>query len=801
MRDPLPEPSRTRQLQPQEFDTSSPNSGFYESRQTEKNGLESALTSLRKYWYVIPVVSSLIMAGVVHKTAKEPRIYKSGVQIAMELNNNNNSGVADKIGNMSGGGYYSYYEDRSMAIETTVQKLKSKTFLAKAIEIIPDPKLRPDVDTLAGNLTIQPGKNSNILDISYTDTVPSRIPTVLNALSNIYIDYSIKEKKARTDKSIAFIETQLPESRKRLASSSKELENFRRKYRFINPESSANGLAEYRQEIVKKLNANKVEYDRLQKQYAGLKEQLTKVGLKTDDNLSATMLTQDSGYQELFKKLNELELAYSQEKLRLTDTNPIVIRLKEKRDDVLVLLKKRAQEVLKREVPDTELTNGGIANFGNNIAQTLANKQAELETNLAAQVAEYQGLATVYQQIEIQIDRLPALQEQYTELQRQYTIGSQELTAFLQKLQEFRIADAEQVVPWTLLDPPALPKSPIFPNVNQQLSLGALGSLFVGVLTALALGKLDKRIDSPNTVKSMTGMPMLAAIPKVDDFDRVAMRAGVFAHTNSKQKDYTYWSFVEAIRILALGLGMTTDRADVWGAKAIAFTSSVPKEGKSVITFHTAVVLADLGYRVLLVDADLHKSSVAQLCRRSPLFQSVDCSVDAGLSDILLREQNWKDLIKKCPHSSLDVLFSGPDSMNSIAMLNSQRFKRAIETWKKEYDYVLFDTPPVIGISDTHLISTLVDGLVYVVSLKAAQPSTIDAGVDILASLQTPVLGLAINQVENARSGHYKYYEYYQKNQTLSSPTPPNRDLPSLNRLENSSQLLRINRLDDDIEL
>jgi uncharacterized protein involved in exopolysaccharide biosynthesis len=145
MRDPLPEPSRTRQLQPQESDTTTATSGFYESRQSEKNSLDSILAGLRKYWYIIPLVSSISMAGVVHKTAKEPRIYKSGIQIAMELNTNNNSGVADKIGNMSGGNYSNYYEDRSMAIETTVQKLKSKTFLAKAIETIPDPQLRPDI--------------------------------------------------------------------------------------------------------------------------------------------------------------------------------------------------------------------------------------------------------------------------------------------------------------------------------------------------------------------------------------------------------------------------------------------------------------------------------------------------------------------------------------------------------------------------------------------------------------------------------------------------------------------------------
>jgi uncharacterized protein involved in exopolysaccharide biosynthesis len=399
------------------------------------------------------------------------------------------------------------------------------------MDTISDPQLRPSVDTVLQNLTIQPGQNTNILTITYTDTAPQRIVAILNALSNVYIDYGIKTKKARTDNSIAFIESQLPKSRERLKASSKQLEEFRQKYRFIDPESSAKGLAEYRQDTIKEINKNRVQYTETLKQDEQLKKQLIKVGLKSDNTLSTTMLTQDSAYQELFKKLNETELVYSQEKLRLTDNSPILISLKEKRDEVLLLLKNRAQQVLKRDVSNGDLTGGGIANFSNSLAQNLANKQAEIETSLAAQTAQYQSLSEISQQIEKQIAQLPTLQQQYTDLQRQYTIYSQELTAFLQKLQELKIADAEQVIPWTLLDPPEVPKIPIFPNVNQQLGLGAIGSLFVGILSAVGIHKtrnsLNNRIERPDTLKEMTGMPVLTLVPKVDDFDLVATRGGM----------------------------------------------------------------------------------------------------------------------------------------------------------------------------------------------------------------------------------------------------------------------------------
>jgi polysaccharide biosynthesis transport protein len=197
--------------------------------------------------------------------------------------------------------------------------------------------------------------------------------------------------------------------------------------------------------------------------------------------------------------------------------------------------------------------------------------------------------------------------------------------------------------------------------------------------------------------------------------------------------------------------------------KVLAMTSAVPKEGKSTIGFHTSITLAELGYRVLLVDVDLHKSTIARLCHNSPLFESVDCSDEKGLSNILLSNASYKDFIKRSPKLNLDVLFSGPLLVNSISLINSPQFKLLIDRWKKDYDYVIFDTPPIVGVSDTRLIATLVDGLVYIVSLNVAQRQTIERAVDIISSIKTPVLGLVINRVEDEHSGYQEHYQYYQE--------------------------------------
>lgn len=646
--------------------------------------------------------------------------------------------------------------------------------IEQAVAAIPNPKVRPSVTHVLKGLAIQTKPDSNILTVSYTALSPDEIVTVLNALSKVYIDYSINTKKARTNNSLQFIESQIPGSRKRLENSAAQIEQFRIKYRFVDPATSAGALESYRQSIVAKLNESRSIYYQTQQEYQQLKKQLDSVGLKSSGNLSTTMLTQDAAYQELFKQLKDLELKLNQESVRFSPSNPIVIGLKEKRDGVLSLLRERAQQVLKRRVADKELTQGGISNFSNSLAQNLANKQVELETQLVAQTAQAQSLEAVYQQVQTQIAQLPGLQKQYTELQREYEIASRELTAFLQKVQELKIVNAEQVVPWKVLDPPEYPRLPVSPDVPRQMGLGAIGSLLAGVLVAVGLNKLDNRVDNPDTVKVMTGMPILSLIPKVEDLEAsVAARGSTFLQTTKgKSKDYSYWSFIESIRNLALGIALTSDRhAEKKSGRIIALTSSLPKEGKSTIAFHTSNTLAELGYRVLLIDADMHKSSIAQLCSTSPLFNREECEDRQGLGDAIVGNREWKDLIKTSPQSNLDVIFSGQQTISSLVLFNSPRLLRLMTEWRNDYDYVLFDTPPIVGVSDTRLISTLVDGLVYIVSLNVAQKQIIDRGIDIIASVKTPVLGLAVNRVENHYSGYNKYYQYYESTHALHEKT------------------------------
>jgi polysaccharide biosynthesis transport protein len=749
--------------------------GLQEPRPKEESSLDLVTESLRKYWYVTVLLSSLLLAGIAYKTWKQPRIYQSSIQISIELDKGS-SGV-DKIAALAGGGGTggdnSSSSTRTTTIETTIQLLQSKQLLKKAVDHIPDSNLRPKVDDVLDGMKISSKQDIDILNISYSDPSPQRVVAVLKSLSEAYIDYSVQQKRAKTNSSIAFIEAQLPEARKKLDLSAQHIEQFRRQYQFADPETAVKGLTEYRQQIIGKLNEAQIVNFQAQQTQKQLSKQLGQVGLQSESSLATTVLTQDKAYQKLSEEINALDIKYNQERVRFSDENPTVTDLKKKREQLNQLLKERAQRVLKRPVSEAELSTGAISNVGGtgtSLSGNFAGKQAELETTMAAQAAQSAGLKKVYEQVELQIAQLPNLQRQYTELEREYKLQTQELTAFLQKLQELKIVNAEKIVPWTLLDPPELPRLPISPDVPRQLGLGALASLLAGVLAAVGLNKLDNRISDPDAVKDLTGLPILALIPKVGSLQPKAVQPNdtILQLSKSKNQDNAYWSFVEAIRSLALGIGFTTDQGEGPSGKIVAFTSGLPKEGKSTISFNTAATLAELGYKVLLVDGDLYKSSVRNFCTTSPVFQGVDCFGKEGLTDAITGTHRWQDLVKKAPGIKLDALFSGPRLVNSIALLNSPRLLRLMAEWRNEYDYVVLDVPPILGVSDTRLLTTMVDGLVFVVGLDVAQRQSVSRAIELISALKTTVLGVAVNQVEARYTGYHSYYDDYYSQPALS---------------------------------
>jgi capsular exopolysaccharide synthesis family protein len=195
--------------------------------------------------------------------------------------------------------------------------------------------------------------------------------------------------------------------------------------------------------------------------------------------------------------------------------------------------------------------------------------------------------------------------------------------------------------------------------------------------------------------------------------------------------------------------------------RAIVVTSSVPKEGKSEVSANLAVTMAQVGRRVLLVDADMRHPSQHHIWGLTNLI---------GLSNILVGEAEFKVAVREVM-SRLDVLPSGVIPPNSVGLLDSKRMASLIETFSKNYDFVIFDTPPLAGVADAPILGKMADGILLVVRPKVVDSASANAAKEFLVRSGQNVLGLVANGViiKNEPDSYFYYTkEDYTKQGSIS---------------------------------
>ena len=183
--------------------------------------------------------------------------------------------------------------------------------------------------------------------------------------------------------------------------------------------------------------------------------------------------------------------------------------------------------------------------------------------------------------------------------------------------------------------------------------------------------------------------------------------------------------------------------------RSILFTSSGPGEGKSMTTANIAVTYAQQGKSVLLVDADLRKPTVHYTFRLDNL---------KGLSNVLVGDVLLEEAIHTTSIDHLDVISSGPIPPNPSELLGSRKMRAILERAKQQYDLVIFDTPPVLAVTDAQIMADFVDGAMLVVRSKVTELDAATRAVEALKPAKARLLGTVLNDREKKGSNYYYYY-------------------------------------------
>jgi tyrosine-protein kinase len=305
----------------------------------------------------------------------------------------------------------------------------------------------------------------------------------------------------------------------------------------------------------------------------------------------------------------------------------------------------------------------------------------------------------------------------------------------------------------SIITPASVPTEWTSPRVVLNLALGALLGLLLGLGQAILRFRLDTRVVGPADVAEVTDRSIVGAIA----FDSDAKEHPLIF------KGDTHSMRAEAYRRLRTNLQFLLLNGR---RNSILVSSSVAAEGKSTTSINLATTLADSGRSVLLIDADLRRPSLAD-------YLNLDGT--AGLTDVIIGRAALPDVVQPLGRGNLDVLTAGRIPPNPSELLGSRPMEKLLAEATDRYDMVIIDSPPLLPVTDSALLSRFCGGVLLVVGSGSVTRPELATAISSLEAVDASILGLVLNRLRASELGHYGYHHYYSQHQLddAVSEVPP----------------------------
>ncbi len=289
-----------------------------------------------------------------------------------------------------------------------------------------------------------------------------------------------------------------------------------------------------------------------------------------------------------------------------------------------------------------------------------------------------------------------------------------------------------------VIDTAKVPAKPVKPVVWQYAAIGMLLGLMISLALIFLRDFFDNTFKTEDDVRNVLDLPVITSLPEL-------VKDSATIVTEETPFDYK-----EAFKVLRTKIQFSGVDGDM---KRIAITSSGPFEGKTTVSINLALTMAETGKRVLLIDTDLRKPKV---------HKTLNMPSEPGISNVLTQQEELANVIKKVPNfDSLDVVTCGVIPPNPTELLGSHQMEAFIASIEDDYDYIIFDTPPIGLVADTAVLSKMLDGVIWVVSYGRTVKETAHFAKDTLDSVNANIIGCVFNRVKADSYGNRGYYRRY----------------------------------------
>jgi capsular exopolysaccharide synthesis family protein len=585
------------------------------------------------------------------------------------------------------------------------------------------------------HVNVKPIVNTNLLDVSVKWSSAEKSAQIANAFAGAFVDRERSLVAGQADDAIKTLDQQLPSAEKKAVDAETALTQFQAKNDLADVQAQTQSAIAAAAAIDAKLGTTRVDERQAQAQLNSVTSQLaTVVPTVSGDTNTAPNPVYSGLEQQLAQATVQLQVARQQ----YTDEHPTVIGLKHQVAD------------LQRQLASTPATVVAGANtVPNPVYQSLAQSAATLRAQIAADGATGAELERQHKTMQPQIAALPAKATRLFELQRDAKMADDVLAALQQKRNEASISKATALSDVTITAPASAGDAELRPNRILNLIVGFIMSIVVGLAAALIVQIFDRRLRSERQIEEEINLPVLASVPKLsvlrnhladEATPRLALPNVTDQSSNEKAtppdlpwlRAYAVESFLQLVT--AIRYSSTADKQ----IRSITVTSAKQGDGKSTIALNTAIAMAHIQPRVLLIDADL---------RRPSLHDKLNRELGLGLSDVLVGSARLADVITPTEHEGLDLLTSGTRTPNSVKLLQSGLFDEVVKHLLETYRTVVIDAPALGPVIDAAILAAKSDGTILVVAVGDSDGDTVRRAISRLQSFGSPnILGTVANR-------------------------------------------------------
>jgi succinoglycan biosynthesis transport protein ExoP len=610
--------------------------------------------------------------------------------------------------------------------------------LPSSLDLAPDPLQADPARTSAllggfrGNLKVSLSPNTHIIKVSFRNADKDLTAHVVNTLMSTYTENNFKSRFDSTMQASDWLSKQLVDLQMKVETSQEKLVRYQKEHEILGMDEKQNITTQKLDELNKALTS--AESERMERE-------------------SIYRLVQSGDADTIASAASLLDAAG-------TSTQSASGLL----------------EVLRGKEADVKIQAAELSNqFGPSypkVAQ-LNTQLKEIDAQILAETRKIAGKIRGQYMAALQRENMlhDALEKQKQEANKlnesaiQYSILKRDLESYrtlyeglMEKMKQAGVSAGLKSNNFRIVDVARVPNVPIEPNIPRNLAFAFMLGLTSGVGLAFLLEGLDNTVRTTEQAQMISGLPPLGMIPLGSRTAREGANAKRLVIATSKEavelvtQVRPQSQMAESYRALRTSLLLSNLGAP---PKVIMITSALPQEGKTTTSINCAVVLAQKGIRVLLIDADLRRPSIHKTLGMGPR---------SGLSNVLTGSATLQQTITRSTIlPNLSILPAGTPPPNPAELLASPNMRDVLEELRGQYDHIVVDTPPTLSVTDAVVLSPRADAIVLVIRSGHTTKQALRRSRDILMQVNAKVSGVLLNAVDLSSPDYYYYYEYQGK--------------------------------------